>query len=91
MDLTPLRVNLVNPGMVQTPSSDSLTKDQREKMKRSMKEIATTGVMGKLEDVVEACKYLMRDENPDGIMISTNEGQLLPFRARGEGKQAMVP
>ncbi|KAJ5860306.1 uncharacterized protein N7529_007616 [Penicillium soppii] len=71
LDLKPLRVNLVSPGVVDTPlwGSDGVPKE--------MSGYTTLGKVGTPEEVAEAYLYLMKDTNATGSCISTNGGSLL--------------
>lgn len=71
MDLKPLRVDLVSPGVIATPLWGS------EGMPESVKGSTTLGKVGMVEEVAEAYVYLMKDTNATGACISTNAGSLL--------------
>ncbi|RHZ62472.1 uncharacterized protein CDV56_108509 [Aspergillus thermomutatus] len=71
LDLKPLRVNLVSPGVVVTPlwGQDGVPDE--------MKNHTTLGKVGTPDEVAEAYVYLMKDTNATGSCISTNAGSLL--------------
>ncbi|CAG8226464.1 unnamed protein product [Penicillium salamii] len=71
LDLKPLRVNLVSPGVVDTPlwGPDGVPEE--------MSQHTTLGKVGTPEEVAEAYLYLMKDTNATGSCISTNGGSLL--------------
>ncbi|OJJ67036.1 hypothetical protein ASPBRDRAFT_34764 [Aspergillus brasiliensis CBS 101740] len=71
LDLKPLRVNLVSPGVVATPLWGSAG------VPDNMKDTTTLGKVGTVEEVAEAYVYLMKDTNATGACISTNAGSLL--------------
>ncbi|GAA93114.1 short-chain dehydrogenase [Aspergillus luchuensis IFO 4308] len=71
LDLKPLRVDLVSPGVIATPLWGS------EGMPESVKGSTTLGKVGMVEEVAEAYVYLMKDTNATGACISTNAGSLL--------------
>ena len=77
LDLAPIRVNLVSPGVVLTPLWDGMPKERVESLMESTKGKCTTGAVGKPEDVAESYFYVMRDWNVSGSVIDTNGGCLL--------------
>ena len=77
LDLAPVRVNLVSPGMVLTPFWDVMPKERMESLTTYIKGKCTTGELGRLEDVAESYLYAMRDRNVSGSVIDTNGGFLL--------------
>ncbi|KAI0807284.1 short chain dehydrogenase [Fomes fomentarius] len=77
VDLKPLRVNLVEPGAVETPMWDSLPADARAGVKKHFTERSTLGRVGDAEDTAEAYVYLMKDYFATGSIVSSNGGTLL--------------
>ncbi|KAF2396334.1 NAD(P)-binding protein [Trichodelitschia bisporula] len=77
VDMKPIRVNIVAPGVVYTPLWDSWPKEVVETMLEQAKAKTTTGETGKVEDVAEAYLYLMKDSNVSGVNIDTNSGVFL--------------
>ncbi|TVY77465.1 Short-chain dehydrogenase/reductase ATR9 [Fusarium oxysporum f. sp. cubense] len=71
LDLKPLRVNLVSPGVVDTPLHGV------GGVNDEMRNHVTLGKVGTPEEVAEAYIYLMKDTNVTGSCISTNGGSLL--------------
>ncbi|GCB21380.1 uncharacterized oxidoreductase YkvO [Aspergillus awamori] len=71
LDLKPLRVNLVSPGVIATPLWGS------GGVPDNVKDTTTLGKVGTVEEVAEAYVYLMKDTNATGACISTNAGSLL--------------
>lgn len=71
VDLKPLRVNLVSPGVVNTPlwGPDGASEE--------LKNYTTLGKVGTPEEVAEAYLYLMKDTNASGSCVSTNAGSIL--------------
>ncbi|KAI1472653.1 putative short chain dehydrogenase/ reductase [Daldinia caldariorum] len=72
LDLAPVRVNLVSPGLTDTQTGEDWA--------RWVKEMAKTSLLGKVgtpEEVAEAYIYLMKDTNSTGSCVSTNGGVLV--------------
>lgn len=76
LELAPVRVNCVAPGVVDT-GLWRMGEAEKEEMFKGMEEKLPTGRVGRVEDVVEAYLYLMRDGNATGSVVSTNGGALL--------------
>ncbi|KAL3457321.1 hypothetical protein BJX64DRAFT_295974 [Aspergillus heterothallicus] len=77
LDLKPIRVNLVSPGGVDTEMWDVLDAQAREGVVAELSRQTTTGRVGRVEDIVEAYLYCLRDWNLSGSVISSNGGRLL--------------
>ncbi|RYP00175.1 hypothetical protein DL764_006606 [Monosporascus ibericus] len=71
LELKPLRVNMVSPGVVVAPlHGPGGVPDE-------MKKYTTLGKVGTPEEVAEAYLYFMKDTNVTSSCISTNGGSLL--------------
>ena len=77
LDLKPIRVNLISPGLVDTELWDWMPKEQFQGFAEGHRRATTTGRVGKPEEVAEAYLYCMRDRNISGSVIDTNSGALL--------------
>jgi len=77
LDLKPVRVNLISPGLVDTELWSHMSEEQKQGFFKQMEEKLPTGRVGKVDDVAEAYIYAMRDKNLTGSIISTNSGALL--------------
>ncbi|KAF6813191.1 short chain dehydrogenase [Colletotrichum sojae] len=73
VDMAPVRVNLVSPGVVRTEALRGLP----EEVLRGLEKETTTGRLGRPEDVAEAYLYLMKDGFVTGSVVQTNGGRLL--------------
>jgi NAD(P)-dependent dehydrogenase (short-subunit alcohol dehydrogenase family) len=76
LDLKPVRVNGVNPGVVETELWDAMGEKKGE-MLASMASKIPTGRPGRPEDVAETYLGLLKDCNVDGVMVRTDGGGLL--------------
>lgn len=75
LDLAPIRVNLVAPGVVDTGLwGDNET---REKLAADMAAKMPTQIIGQVEDVVEAYLWLLKDGNATGAVARTESGHNL--------------
>lgn len=73
LDLAPVRVNAISPGIVDT---ELLRKFPKHLVDVYAKKTAT-GQIAAVEDVAEAYLYVIKDKNVTGSVISTNGGGLL--------------
>lgn len=76
LDLKPIRVNCVSPGIVDT----DLWRMPREEKERLLKEVgdkAPTGRPGCAQDVAEAYLAILKDANMDGSVVRTDGGSML--------------
>ncbi|ORY58747.1 uncharacterized protein BCR38DRAFT_352734 [Pseudomassariella vexata] len=77
VDLQPLRVNCVAPGVVHTEIFNRVAEERRELLLNTFKKASTTGTVGQAEDLAEAYLYCMKDKYVTGTVISSNGGRLL--------------
>ena len=77
VELAPLRVNIVSPGVVQTPLWDSMTEEAREALYRSQAETLLVGHVAQPEEIAEAYLYLMRQAFGTGQTLVLDGGGLL--------------
>ncbi|OBT67477.1 hypothetical protein VE03_03085 [Pseudogymnoascus sp. 23342-1-I1] len=78
VDLKPVRVNVVNPGIVDTPFWDKLmTPEQKESMFKTYAAKLPTGRVPNAGDIAEAYIYLMKDVNATGRVVTTDSGALI--------------
>ena len=61
IELAPIRVNAVSPGVVRTPLWNNITDADRETFYRSVSDALPVGRVGEASDVAEAYLHLMRD------------------------------
>jgi NAD(P)-dependent dehydrogenase (short-subunit alcohol dehydrogenase family) len=78
VDLTPMRVNLVIPGAIQTELMQSyIDRVGAEGLERLKAEVSLTRNFGQPEDIAEAYGYLMRDRFATGSFVTCDGGRLL--------------
>lgn len=77
MDLSPVRVNLVSPGVVDTELWKHMSAEQKQNMFKSVGERVLTGRVGRPEDVAECYLWLMKDSNVTGVVASSDSGSKL--------------
>ncbi|RAH62815.1 short-chain dehydrogenase [Aspergillus piperis CBS 112811] len=78
VDLKPIRVNAVSPGLVKTPLwNDLMNEEEQEGLCQFAAAKNPTGRVGLPEEVAEAYIYLMKDVNVTGRIVSSDSGALL--------------
>ncbi|MEU2339012.1 SDR family oxidoreductase [Streptomyces sp. NPDC013172] len=77
VELAPLRVNVVSPGMVRTELWRELPEADREGLFRSSAESLPVGRVGEPADVAEAYLYLMRGGYSTGSVVVVDGGGTL--------------
>lgn len=77
VDLSPIRVNLVEPGAVQTELLDAVFKSSSPEVLENMKNGWLTGAFGRPEDLAEAYGWFMKDQFVTGVIASSNGGRML--------------
>ncbi|KAI2639413.1 short-chain dehydrogenase [Xylaria nigripes] len=74
LDLSPIRVNAVEPGVVITDLWDPIFGEEAESTLQKMTTHLPIGRPGVVEEVVEAYMYLLRDSNATGETVRTGGG-----------------
>jgi len=77
VDLKPIRINLVSPGLVDTNLWADLSPQDREQMYKAVSAKTLTGKVAKAEDVAETYLWLMKDSNSTGSVATSDSGSHL--------------
>jgi NAD(P)-dependent dehydrogenase (short-subunit alcohol dehydrogenase family) len=77
VELAPIRVNIVAPGMVKTPLWSSVPENQREGMYRQAAERLPVGHVGEADEVAQAYVYLMEQTYITGQTLNVDGGGTL--------------
>jgi NAD(P)-dependent dehydrogenase (short-subunit alcohol dehydrogenase family) len=77
IELAPIRVNIVAPGMVKTPLWANVPEDQRENMYRQAGERLPVGHVGEADEVAQAYLYLMQQTYITGQALKVDGGGTL--------------
>ncbi len=77
VELAPIRVNAVSPGLVDTPIFAGMPPARREEMFRAFSEAAPVKRVGRPEDVAAAVLYLMGNSFTTGSTLYVDGGYLL--------------
>lgn len=75
LDMKPIRVNGVSPGVVDTELW-KMPQEEKDKLMEQMSKKMATGTPGRPEWVAESFLGIMRDYNMDGAMVRTDGGGL---------------
>ncbi len=77
VELAPVRVNIVSPGVVETPLWASMTDADREALYRQMAAKLPVGHVGQAAEVAEAYLYAMRQTYGTGQVLVVDGGGVL--------------
>jgi NAD(P)-dependent dehydrogenase (short-subunit alcohol dehydrogenase family) len=77
VELAPIRVNIVSPGMVKTPLWSAMPEAERDALYREMERNLLVGHLGEPEEIAEAYLYLMRQTYGTGQVIVVDGGTVL--------------
>jgi len=77
VELAPLRVNIVAPGVVRTPLWAGMTQADRDALYAQMARALPAGHVGEAEEVAEAYLYLMRQTYGTGQVLGVDGGGAL--------------
>lgn len=77
VELAPVRVNAVSPGVVRSPLWGAMSEYDREAMYRDASARLPVGRVGEVEDIAETYLYLMRENFSTGQVIVVDGGTVL--------------
>ena len=77
VELAPIRVNVVRPGMVRTEMWRAYPDAELKEMMRSTGKALLVGRIGESADVARTCVHLMEQEYATGTVITVDGGGLL--------------
>ena len=77
VELAPIRVNIVSPGVVKSPLWANMTAADREALYRQTAERLPVGHVGEVEEIAEAYLYLMRQTYGTAQVLRVDGGGAL--------------
>ena len=77
VELAPIRVNIVSPGVVKTAMWDQLPEADREGLYRDVGAKLLVGRVGEADEVAETFLYLMRQDFSTGQVVTVDGGGVL--------------
>ncbi|MCY0887769.1 MAG: SDR family oxidoreductase [Alicyclobacillaceae bacterium] len=77
VELSPLRVNCIAPGLVVTPMYDGMDKTSRDEMFAQVGASLPAKRVGQPEDIAETALYLMKSRFTTGTVVQIDGGALL--------------
>ncbi|WP_374009095.1 SDR family oxidoreductase [Leifsonia sp. LS-T14] len=77
LELAPIRVNVVEPGIVRSPLWSGMSAQDQEAMYRQQAELLPAGRVGEVDDVAQAFLYSMTQSFTTGTSIPVDGGALL--------------
>jgi NAD(P)-dependent dehydrogenase (short-subunit alcohol dehydrogenase family) len=76
-DLSPVRVNAIRPGLIDTPLIDQFAGERKEQMFREYSVRLPVGRVGRAEEVADAVLFLMKNGFVSGITLTIDGGGLI--------------
>jgi NAD(P)-dependent dehydrogenase (short-subunit alcohol dehydrogenase family) len=77
VELAPIRVNVVAPGVVRTPLWDAMREADRQAMYDQAAQQLPLGRIGEVADIARAYLYCMEQEYGTGVVLTVDGGTLL--------------
>jgi NAD(P)-dependent dehydrogenase (short-subunit alcohol dehydrogenase family) len=77
VELAPIRVNTIQPGLIDTPLIDSLLGERAEAIRQMEAKRIPVGRVGRSEDIAEAVLFLMKNGFTTGITLTVDGGRTL--------------
>ncbi|HDX9590977.1 TPA: SDR family oxidoreductase [Bacillus pseudomycoides] len=77
LELAPIRVNVVSPGIIDTPSRSKMAEETRNKFYTDLGNKLPAGRVGKAEDVAQAVLYAMQNGFVTGTVLHVEGGHTL--------------
>lgn len=77
VELAPVRVNAVSPGVVRSPLWARMSEDEREQMYRDIGGHIPAGRVGEVEEIAEAYLFCMTQSFATGTVVTVDGGSVL--------------
>jgi NAD(P)-dependent dehydrogenase (short-subunit alcohol dehydrogenase family) len=77
VELAPIRVNAVAPGVVRSDLWREMTEEDRSAMYDLLSEALSVGRVGEVSDIAETFLYLMRNGYSSGTIVTVDGGSVL--------------
>jgi NAD(P)-dependent dehydrogenase (short-subunit alcohol dehydrogenase family) len=77
VELAPIRVNIVSPGVVKTPLWSNMTEADRDALYRNVAAALPVGHIGEADEIAQAYLYLMRQSYGTGQVVTVDGGNVL--------------
>lgn len=77
LELAPIRVNIVSPGIIDTPSRSKMPEDARNNFYATVADKLPVKRVGKAEDVAQSVLYLLQNSFVTGTVLHVEGGHIL--------------
>ncbi|RAT99283.1 SDR family oxidoreductase [Brevibacillus sp. Leaf182] len=77
LELAPIRVNIVSPGIIDTPSRSKMPKDVRENFYATLADKLPVKRVGQAKDVAQSVLYLLQNSFVTGTVLHVEGGHIL--------------
>jgi len=77
LELAPIRVNIVSPGIIDTPSRSKMPEETRNHFYATVENILPVKRIGRAEDVAQSVLYLLQNSFVTGTVLHVEGGHIL--------------
>ncbi len=77
LELAPIRVNIVSPGIIDTPSRNKMPEEIRNNFYASVENKLPVKRIGRVEDVAQSILYLLQNSFVTGTILHVEGGHIL--------------
>jgi NAD(P)-dependent dehydrogenase (short-subunit alcohol dehydrogenase family) len=84
LELKPIRVNAVSPGIIDTPWWDAWPKEQRKAAFAQIAASTPVGRIGQQEDIAQAILFLLENSFMTGTVVECDGGIRIKYKHKGE-------
>lgn len=77
LELAPIRVNIVSPGIIDTPSRSKMPEDVRENFYATLADKLPVKRVGQAKDVAQSVLYLLQNSFVTGTVLHVEGGHIL--------------
>lgn len=77
LELAPIRVNIVSPGIIDTPSRSKMSEETRNHFYATVENILPMKRIGRAEDVAQSVLYLLQNSFVTGTVLHVEGGHIL--------------
>lgn len=77
LELAPIRVNIVSPGIIDTPSRSKMPEEARNNFYNAVENNLPVKRIGRAEDVAQSVLYLLQNSFVTGTVLHVEGGHIL--------------
>jgi len=73
-ELAPIRVNIISPGMVDTPAYNWMPEEEKQGFLKQVGDSLPVGRVGQPDEIAEAARYLVTNAYTTGVVLDVDGG-----------------